>query len=136
MEVMETGHVSQLFAGLENEMQTPKILICPSDPKRKTAERWGPRFSDHNISYFVGLDATTNQPLSILAGDRNIIGGFQTNYSVVSFKADSPVEWTKEIHKYRGNIAFVDGSVQFTTNETLRQAFQGMSNATYRLAIP
>ncbi len=73
-----------IFAVLSNELSTPKIILCPSDSKKKPAASWramlasnGNTVTDPNksVSYFVGLTASEEQPQSILGGDRNVTNG-------------------------------------------------------------
>src|ERR1041385_3095639 len=51
------------FRTASNELNTPKILYCPTDKQRKPHDRWtdpNPALSldgDRHISFFVGLDA-------------------------------------------------------------------------------
>lgn len=40
------------FLSMSNELCTPKILICPSDKVRKTANDWG-SFTTNNSSYEI-----------------------------------------------------------------------------------
>ena len=58
---------------MQNELETLKVLVCPSD-RRAVAEDW-PSLRDTNVSYFVGLDTKGGRPGMLLAGDWNIDGG-------------------------------------------------------------
>lgn len=82
------------FAVLRNELNTPKVVVCPSDTKTEAdyfAEDYNTgngnpigatvpgqnRFGEGNfrngaVSYFVGLNSTEEQPQLWMAGDRNI----------------------------------------------------------------
>jgi len=80
-----------IFAVLSNELSTPKIILCPSDSKKKPAASWramlasnGTAVTDPNksVSYFVGLTASEEQPQSILGGDRNLTNGVASNPAV------------------------------------------------------
>lgn len=53
--------------------QAPKVLVCPADT-RKPAKDFK-SFGNKNISYFMGIGANENFPLSILGGDRNLAPG-------------------------------------------------------------
>lgn len=73
-----------IFAVLSNELSTPKIILCPSDSKKRPASTWramlasnGTAVTDPNksVSYYVGLTASEEQPQSILSGDRNLTNG-------------------------------------------------------------
>src|SRR5437773_10479020 len=79
----EKRNAFQHFLPASNELNTPKILACPSDT-RKPAEHWRkaaggfawPGTGENNaLSYFVGLDAREVRPQTILSGDRNATGG-------------------------------------------------------------
>ena len=60
------------YAILGNELgQNPELLICPCD-ERQPAFSLTNQFSNTNVSYFVGVSASINQPQSILGGDRNL----------------------------------------------------------------
>jgi len=67
---------------LSNELNTPKILSCPSDERyAHTNFDVGPDFAiqprtfqDLYLSYFLGRDADETQPQMFLSGDRNIYG--------------------------------------------------------------
>ncbi|HEX5399026.1 MAG TPA: type II secretion system protein [Verrucomicrobiae bacterium] len=61
------------FLVMSNVLVTPKLLICPADRGRVTASGWTNGFNATNISYFVGLDATSNQPQTFLSGDDNFV---------------------------------------------------------------
>jgi prepilin-type N-terminal cleavage/methylation domain-containing protein len=81
------------FALLQDELDTPKVLFCPSDSgaNRSEADYFAvdgydnsgralgaviqkqTRYENNNqLSYFAGIDSTEEQPQRWLAGDRNI----------------------------------------------------------------
>ncbi len=66
------------FAVLQNELGTPKVVVCPSDERTAatnfiTPPTVGAGFRDNTfVSYFVGVAANENLPQSLLSGDRNI----------------------------------------------------------------
>lgn len=85
-----------VFAVLSNELSTPKIILCPSDSKKRPASTWramlasnGTAVTDPNksVSYYVGLTASEEQPQSILSGDRNLTNGVGSN--PVQFNGDT-----------------------------------------------
>ena len=83
--------LTQVFCVMSNDMNTPKILYCPTDiskatqpsdapgsytqaatdPICKVATNWF-GFGPQNLSYFVMGDAQDKHPKMILTGDRNI----------------------------------------------------------------
>jgi prepilin-type processing-associated H-X9-DG protein len=136
-ELVATGNVVACFQVMSNELNTPRILLCPEDTHRV----WATNFStlnNSNISYFVGLDVTNEtRPQMFLSGDDNFdISGVPVKSGVLQLLTNVPVSWTKARHKLHGNIGFADGSVQQLTTDGLRQAFQQTGVTTNRLVIP
>jgi len=111
------------FRVASNELVTPKILVCPRDTVRIPAPDWLSIAGLDNVSYFVGLTAEEQQPLSMLTGDFNISGGgggldpFWNKYAGSSVDA----LWENTIHVNRGNICLTDGSVSTTSSSALRE---------------
>ncbi|MEI8288328.1 MAG: type II secretion system protein [Verrucomicrobiota bacterium] len=141
MEFAALGNAVAIFQVISNELSTPKVLICPSDTKRRYATNFSGALSTNNISYFVGLDANTDSPKTFLSGDRNIVilGGIMKN-GVIEITTKNPVGWSSELHGGFGNIAFPDGTVHRTesrgTSWNLRDLIRKTGLATNRLAIP
>ncbi len=115
------------YANASNDLVTPKILRCQSDPGRKQAADWGADpdtgfagLGNGALSYFIGCEAGDYIPSHQLAGDRNAMGRNYTSCGVVgltnvitSLNPLLPeVEWDPSMHARAGNIALVDGSVQ------------------------
>ena len=136
MELIATGNVAACFRVMSNELNTPKILLCPEDTRRVLATNWS-TLNNSNISYFVGLEAVESKPQMILEGDDNFaIGGVPVKSGVLQLLTNTPIAWTKGRHKLYGNIGLADGSVQQLTTDGLQQALQRTGVATNRLAIP
>jgi prepilin-type processing-associated H-X9-DG protein len=130
----------EYFRIASNEFNTPKILVCPSDPGRKKAVRWDELTTNH-LSYFVGLDASEIQPQTILSGDRHITGGTWTNNRVMLFAPGVKANWMPNNHNGNGNIGMGDGSAMQVTaqglNKQIEAALQYQSNnPVLRLALP
>jgi prepilin-type N-terminal cleavage/methylation domain-containing protein/prepilin-type processing-associated H-X9-DG protein len=131
------------YAVLSNELNTPKVVACPSDDRNAHsnfvhAANWAvggdALFQNKYVSYFVGRDADETQPQMFLAGDRNIGNGPSAptafGYSpvantgiIVSLGTNPPVvlQWTDKMHQKNGNVALADGSVQQFTSSKLRE---------------
>ena len=131
------------FAVLEQEIRTPKVLICPSDTgdhrfpasdfsTNHSAGRLGLSYmGNFGVSYFVGLDANERRPLMHLLGDRNISGKElqdcpptdEVRFVTWLLPTNNPA-WTMGLHGYgtgaAGNIALVDGSVHLMSQSGLR----------------
>jgi type II secretory pathway pseudopilin PulG len=123
------------FLVMSNEINTPKILVCPSDFKRTRATDFSD-LSNTNLSYFVGLDADESKPERLLSGDRNITGGTLSNGFLRLLRTNSTAGWTTEIHTNAGDIGLADGSVQQMNPQILRRQLQIQSFNNIRLAIP
>jgi prepilin-type N-terminal cleavage/methylation domain-containing protein len=123
------------YYAISNEIVTPKVLHCPSDTSKATANVWskGPDgfinagMQNDALSFTVGTEAFFSRPLMHLASDRNIQGrtdtsncgiaeiyGVITIFSVMNGTVPEPVtaSWDSGIHKDAGNMVMVDGSAQ------------------------
>lgn len=136
MELVVIGNVLVNFRVMSNEMSTPRILHCPEDTGRIEAHSFA-ALANSNISYFVNIDATEAYPQMPLSGDDNFeVDGVPVKSGLLEFSTNAPIAWTAARHKFVGNLAIADGSVQQATQSGLRQAIQNSSVATNRLAIP
>jgi prepilin-type processing-associated H-X9-DG protein len=134
--VNEATQVYQYLQLLQNELGTPKILVCSLDKKRNVANSFT-NLSNSNISYFIGLDAHETFPQSMLSGDRNITNGFPPRDNILDLTTNQMVGFTDEIHKERGNIALGDGSVQQVSSARLRsEIIRNSPFATNRIKLP
>jgi prepilin-type N-terminal cleavage/methylation domain-containing protein len=75
----KVGFCFDEFRCVSNHLETPRILVCPSDPARRMATNWSndPNgglgwlgYQDRAVSYFIGIHASALLPRSILSGDR------------------------------------------------------------------
>jgi prepilin-type processing-associated H-X9-DG protein len=103
------------------ELANPEVLICPADT-RSPAKDLGKGFSNANLSYFVGLDATDTNPQMFLLGDRNLTNGPLPPNHILVINTNYPVGWSDKMHRGQGNIALADGSVQQYSSNRLREA--------------
>src|SRR5262249_27832366 len=129
------------MAFISNELNTPKILVCPADNKKVVANNWSPNqaggfltptYKNAAVSYFLGLHSFFASPRSILSGDRNIrwdalSGGCSSGVGLTETinLPTSSVEWTTAIHTIHGtsgNILFTDGGVEQLSIAGLRKA--------------
>jgi prepilin-type N-terminal cleavage/methylation domain-containing protein len=62
---------SDHFRVCSNALSTASILLCPADKKKKASPNWTDLSGEDHVSYFIGITATENRPMSILLGDRN-----------------------------------------------------------------
>lgn len=135
------GNPSQVwrqFVVISNELSTPVIAICPSDRDRRETREWGQFTNNSHLSYFVGINAKEENPQSILAGDRNLtLGGHSLSDQVVTFPTNAAVGFDGRIHRFIGNIAMGDGSVQQVTSSRLAEQFHATAlTMTNTLIVP
>lgn len=65
---LKPANAAHEFLTISNELDTPKLLLCPADRKKRAASNFGssidgglanPAFRDNAVSYFISLDAGT-----------------------------------------------------------------------------
>jgi prepilin-type processing-associated H-X9-DG protein len=125
------------FLVMSNELNTPKLLVCPQDKEdQPPANEFSWQLAGH-VSYFVGLDASKNHPHMFLSGDDSLaIGGVPVKSCLLELSTNAPITWTEERHFFSGNIVFADGNVEMLPGYALTNSLQQTSVATNRLAIP
>lgn len=149
-----------MFAVLSNELNTPYILLCPSDRVgRIEASSFSqsatndpallpfkpvPFSANANVSYFIGIDAMETNAMMLLAGDRNITNASPTRFAYgvaqvgplgTNHTAKSGAGWDRNIHEHSGNLVQSDGSVQQTTTSRLRASLR-TSGDNNSIAVP
>ena len=134
LEAVSTSEVFRHFQALSNELSTPILLVCPADSRKRATNFTA--LANSKVTYFIGLDAKDSMPNMFLSGDRNLTNGtLLSPNQVLVLTTNRPVGWTHEVHKFAGNVALADGSVQGFTSSKLNQALIA-SGETNRLAIP
>ena len=122
-EFIGTGKVFTHFQTASNELNTPKILICPQDTSRSALQfRHGqtqPVFhflSNTNVSYFVGVKAQMNELKGLLVGDRSVSTNGTLTSGLLEIPTADHLKWAPAIHR-GGSLATADGSAyQVATN--------------------
>jgi len=139
--------IQNIYRCMSNELNSPKVLACPSDDRSKAVSFYDPNppngtsfYYQNHLSYFAGLDADEIKPQTILSGDRNINGGTAgggatTGSAIVFTDANyTTASFSKSIHNVAGNIGLGDGSSQQVTPNRLQQqilsACRSLSTAT------
>ena len=116
MEFNLTGDVWRHFQILSNELNTPKVLVCPKDNRQKVTN-WQSFTNNSHLSYFAGLDADETKPQTILSGDRNVTSPtVRPVKGLLNITTNDRVEWTKTIHNLAGNIGLADASIVVLAN--------------------
>lgn len=98
------------FQSLGGILITPNILVCPADTRFPAANFI--TLQNSNVSYFAGLNASYDQPMTILAGDGNLTAAS----TIVFGTAGSRLAWNKNVHEFKGNVLFSDGHVEEWNN--------------------
>ncbi len=108
-----------------NELNSPKILVCPSDSQKTRVSTWNLFAGAGNLSYFVCTNADETKPQTILSGDNNFTGGptWTTPGAVTA-------GWDQTVHNNAGNVGLADGSAQQCTPTALsKQIDAALQNA-------
>jgi prepilin-type processing-associated H-X9-DG protein len=143
MKLVGSGNVHLLWRTIsclqstnEYYLSTPKNLYCPADTTRMAATNFMD-FSDANISYFLSLDAVERYPQMILDGDDNlVVDGVRVKPGILNLWTNSSIAWTKERHRFNGNIGLADGSVQQTTSAGLNSAVVSSTSGVPTNSVP
>jgi competence protein ComGC len=137
MELVESGAVFPHFQVMSNELNSPKILICPNDKRRHSATNFTSDFNDSRLSYFIGVDAAETNSTMLLAGDRNLtLNKTALKQGLIKLRFGDAVGWTGEIHVNVGNVLMAEGSVQQLSQSGLEEALKITGATTNRLAVP
>jgi len=136
-------NVAQVFNVMSNELSTPKVVYCTSDT-RTVAQNFSLNANGQNVSYFVGGDATDNNPQMVLVGDRNIgiltaassstpAPSVQPNTATATsnvLPAANPGlrSWTVDIHQKNGDLGIADGSAAQVSISGLQTALINGTN--------
>jgi len=137
MEWTQQGIAWPVFQVLSNELNTPKILVCPADKPRTAAKSFSEIANKEAVSYFVGLDAEEVRPQMFLTGDSDLgIGPARFRSGIVNLNTNRLVNFSEDRHGKQGNVGLADGSVQGYSNSRLRQALTETGNLENRIIIP
>lgn len=112
MEQVSLGETFRHFEVMSNELNSPFILVCPSDAARTPLRDFTSPLRNSNVSYFVGIDADDLHQGAFLAGDRNILGGKRIGTNLLELTSTNGAGWDRDLHNGQGNVAMADGSVQ------------------------
>ena len=138
-ELVNDGQASSEFKALEAYVKSYDVYVCPTDSGR-TAPASYATFTNRNTSYFVNVDAATNNAL--LTGDRNLSAdGRPVPPGQFAFNNSTAMNWTHELHPVKlfkdfGCLGFTDGRAQFVEGKELNAIFQGQVPSGSRLLVP
>lgn len=148
----------QIFGVMSNELNTPKILSCPSEyaSGKTPSTGFGTNYNNlgnNAVSYFIGIDADETSPQMFLAGDHSMGAGpsaannnpatagwvaiYAPNTATGTATNGTAAWMDNSQHGKSGNIAMADGSVQQLTISALRTAMRNTGDANNnRLLFP
>lgn len=130
-------NVESVFRIMSNELSTPFVLVCPADKNCQEAPDFKIPLTSSNISYFINLDANEVNPQDPLSGDDNFeVNGVPVKSSFLEISSSTLIAWSAARHRFSGNIALADGSVQGVSNFGLINYFCSTNAVHMRLAIP
>jgi len=137
MEFVSTGYASLQFRSLSDYLKSPNVFICRLDKARQLATSTK-NLRDENVSYFINLDATANNPShTILAGDRNLqANGQPVESGLFELTTNLEMSWTHDLHLRGGVLAFTDGHVQFVKTNDLNSFIRSQPLSTNHFAVP
>jgi prepilin-type processing-associated H-X9-DG protein len=134
-----TGQAWRHFQAISNELNSPKVLVCPNEKERTRVTEFA-ALNDSHLSYFVGLSADETKPQTILSGDRNLAADGKPLQGAVALSTNAVLGWASFNHMGYGNIALADGRVEQTTpdtvNKQLQSAFLSTTQSVLRFAFP
>jgi len=134
------GDAASHFQVLSDYNLKPKYLICPTDSTRVEATSFA-ALGNSNLSYFVNLDATTNNAQIILTGDRHLqVNGQPVKPGLLVPGRNAAIGWTRELHAKDakvplGVLSFTDGHAE-AVKEKLTAYFARQHQVTNHFAIP
>ena len=123
-EVADEQRIWRHVAVLSNELNTPKVLLCPKDPRfDKLAGKtlvFGPPQTNNTLqfghndhfSYFLYTGANEEEPELLMGGDRNLTRNGTPVQGKITPTAADHFQFTKPGHHDGfGNVMMSDGSV-------------------------
>jgi len=131
----------QVYAVMSNELNNPKIIVCPSDTRTQAndfssgANGLGSLNATHcnaAVSYAVGKDCDETFPAMMLSSDRNVVASTLVTAAVnphtidfgygcddtngyawsFGFNPAAATGFGLKVHNNAGNVGLSDGSVQ------------------------
>jgi len=124
------------FRVVSNELNTPKVLVCPDDKSRVKTGDWRQFTNAMHLSYFIGLGADETKSQTILTGDRTISTNGIAAKGLVYLSTSDTLGWAPGIHPGFGNIGLADGSASQLPAEGLQTQRTKDTNSVVRFVVP
>ena len=129
------GNLMSTLAVATNEIYDPRILLCPSDRRRRPVTNFA-NITTANMSYFLNIDAQYSNQTQVLAGDRNVaVNGRAIPPGPLMIRDPNAISWSSNLHVIGGNVALADGSVHQVWNRQF-QILLWTNGTGSRLIIP
>jgi len=114
------------FRTASNELETPKILVDPTDRQKTPALSWQAISGGENASYFVGATAKESEPETLLSGDGSLRGSaggeLEASWNqYLGSSIDASFDTTMLHGEPNGQILLSDGSVQTMTGFAMKE---------------
>ena len=114
------------IAAMRSELQTPKILVSPSDPTRTAANEtlqgvWKTASAAQiaaGLSYAYALGGDTQRPATVVALTSNIDGDLNSSWRGAD-ETPVPAQAFAGLNKSQGQLVNADGSAKQSTNADL-----------------
>ena len=138
MEFVESPETFRHFQVLQNELGTPRVLVCPEDKGKTLVLPMNFKtLNNSNLSYFVGIDADKTNATMLLSGDRHITNGFAPQNGTLNLTTNQNVRWSKELHAGKNSVGLAGGDVQQVSSKTFRRnVLSNTGFATNRIKLP
>jgi hypothetical protein len=137
------------FIWVHEELPSPSVLLCPSDPGKQRASSFSTEsgglanlsMQNSAVSYLIGLHAMWEFPSELLTADRNVLPNAASSSGcssrITGFRTVRPLRfggppsgWTDGLHGPSGNLLLNDGHVEQMTTADLNAYFDsGPSDA-------
>jgi hypothetical protein len=122
------GSAAQIvnIAAMRSELQTPKILVSPSDPDRAAAnERLQANWKtasevdiEAGLSYAFALGGDVQRPGTVLALTKNIRSDLNSDWTGADESPPHPHSFAR-LNKSQGQLVLADGSAKQSSNADL-----------------
>ncbi|HVU08308.1 MAG TPA: type II secretion system protein [Verrucomicrobiae bacterium] len=138
---ISTGRASEQFHPLWDYTKNFSVFICPIDKVKFVATNIS-TFSESNLSYFVNVDATTNNAANtILTGDRYLMANSKpVSSGLFGYSTNEVLSWSNDSHYGSSNpsgvLSFADDHVEFVRSANLNSIFLRESVITNQFVVP
>lgn len=126
--------IGNFFIWAGNELQNPKICVCPADMARNPSQSFSNNITfvaNQHLSYFVNRQSRDSDANNLMLGDRD----FSATGTITTWNNLSWERTGVDLHEANGNAAMSDGSVQQLTARSLQRAVEAAIQAGNRIDV-